>query len=176
MKHVWIVIAIAACSSSKTDKPLDKPADKPAAPTADEPAARPALVDKDLAKAGSAFAGWTAKGPADADVMEDLGGARIVTKKVTGFDLAWRIGVDKLDELKKGLVDGAKSAGVKVTFTTDTPDALVWTTEAGSHESYSFTIHQKLGGVDVTCYTVTPRDDADGAKFEQETCATLAKK
>ena len=47
-------------------------------------AAPAALVEIDLSPAGAAFKGWVAKGPADAKVMEDLGGARIATKKVAG--------------------------------------------------------------------------------------------
>nr|HEX4317132.1 hypothetical protein [Kofleriaceae bacterium] len=198
MKFAWpfaLLAAVTACSkstdtskSSGTSKDTAKPGDKAtdsatapsaaklAPPTSDDPP--PALVDKDLSPAGKDFAGWTAKGPADAKVVEDLGGARIVTQKVTGFDLAFKLGagIDDLKDFKAQQQKAATTYNLKIAYTTDTPDALVWTTGDGSSKSYDFRIHAKVSGKDVTCYTVTPRDSEDALKFLQAQCATIAKK
>jgi hypothetical protein len=157
------------------------PAASSAAPAASAPAAdapKVEMEDKDLGKV-AALKGWTAKGPKDADVMEDLGGARIVTKKVSGpgsFDLAFKIGKTNLKELKTNLQKGAEAAKAKITFTVDTADALEWTNEIGSTKDYSFSIISKVGGKDVTCYTVTPRESEADVNALKEACKTLAKK
>ena len=87
-----------------------------ASAVADAPKAE--MVEKELDKV-AAFKGWVAKGPADADVMEDLGGVRIATKKVMGpgsFDLAFKLGKGDFKPFKDGLVKGAEITKSKITF------------------------------------------------------------
>ena len=170
MKRVAVVMMTMIACSSKSDTPA-APDDKPVE-----------LVAKDLGKAGDKWKGWTAKGPADADVMGDLGGVRIVPKKVTPFDLGFQMRADDLKALKDGIQKGTETANktadakVKVTFTTDTPDALEWTTEVGSFKTWGFHIHMNVGGTDFTCYAVTPRTSEANAKLVKSACASLAKK
>ena len=149
-----------------------------AAPKTEE-APKAELVDKDLSKAGAAFKGWSAKGPADSDVMEDMSGVRIATKKVVGpgsFDLGFMMGKKNLKELKTNTQKGADAGKVKVTFTVDTPEALEWTSEIGTVKNFHFAIIQKSSGKDVTCYTVTPRDTEADVNALKEACKTLVKK
>ncbi len=172
-----------AADGAKSAAPMAAKSATPAASAtpsaAPAPEAKVELTDKDLSKAGAAFKGWSAKGPADADVMEDLGGARIVTKKVSGpgsFDLAFKLSKVNLKELKTNLQKGAEAAKAKITFTTDSADALEWTNEIGSTKDYSFSIVMKAGGKDVTCYTVTPRESEADVNALKEACKSLAKK
>ncbi len=165
-------------------KPAAASSAQPAAPAAaaekkNEEAPKFELVDKDLSPAGDSWKGWTAKGPAEAEVMEDLGGARIVTKKVIGpgaFDIAFKQGKRNLKESKEALQKGADAARSTVTFTVDTADALEWTTTTGNVKSYDFILLQKSGGKDVTCYTVSPREDEAEIAPLKEACKSLTKK
>ncbi|MBL9021556.1 MAG: hypothetical protein JNL21_05125 [Myxococcales bacterium] len=150
-----------------------------AAPSADAPAEKMELVEKDLSKAGDKFKGWVAKGPADAEVMEDLGGARIATKKVMGpgsFDLAFRMDKPKVKDLKEGATKGAEIGKGKLEWITDSADALEWSVEANGKKMYFFHIGMKVEGKDVTCYLVSPRDSEADYKLHKEACQSLAKK
>lgn len=143
------------------------------------PAEKMELVEKDLSKAGDKFKGWVAKGPADADVMEDLGGARILTKKVSGpgsFDLAFRMDKPNIKDLKDGATKGAELGKAKLEFLTDTADALEWTVDANGKKMYFFHIGMGVEGKDVTCYLVSPRDSEADYKTHKEACSSLAKK
>lgn len=155
-------------------------ADKKEPPKAEPPKAEPPkLVDKDLSPAGEKWAGWTAKGPEDATVMEDLGGARIATPKVRGpgsFDVAFRQERVNFADRKKGIQEGAEMAKSTVTFSVDTPDALEWSSTIGSSTMYQFVIVRKVGDVEVTCYTVSPRESADEIAVLKQSCESLAKK
>jgi len=171
----------ATSAPAKTATATAKPTAKPTATASAVATAEAAveLVEKDLSTAGAAFKGWVAKGPADATVMEDLGGARIATKKVSGpgsFDLAFKMGKQDLKKRKADLEKGAATAKSKITFTTDTAEALVWTTEIGTTKSYDFIVVQKSSDKDVTCYTVTSRDSEADLKALQDACKTLEKK
>jgi hypothetical protein len=171
----------APTTSAATAAPAatDAPSAPAATATSNPPVVDPAFVEKDLSKAGAAFQGWVAKGPADADVTGDLDGVRIVTNKVYGpgsFDLAFTLRNKDLAKLKKDMQEGSEIAKTKVTFTVDRPDALEWTTAAGKSKSYSFALLQKSSGKDVTCYTVTPRPSEAEVKALKEVCRTLAKK
>lgn len=155
-------------------------APKAAPPKAEPPKAEPPkLVDKDLSPAGAAWAGWTAKGPEDATVMEDLGGARIATKKVRGpgsFDVAFRQERVNFADRKKGIQEGAAMANSTITFIADTPDALEWSSKIGDSTMYNFVIVRKVGDVEVSCYTVSPRESAEDLGVLKQSCESLAKK
>jgi len=175
--------ATSTAAATATAKPTVKPtatAIATATATATATAAAAVeLVEKDLSAAGAAFKGWVAKGPADATVMEDMGGARIATKKVSGpgsFDLAFKMGKQDLKKHKADLEKGAKTAKSTVTFTTETADTLVWTTDVGGTKSYDFMLLQKASDKDVTCYTVTSRESEADLKALQDACKTLEKK
>ena len=147
-----------------------------ASAVADAPKAE--MVEKELDKV-AAFKGWVAKGPADADVMEDLGGVRIATKKVMGpgsFDLAFKLGKGDFKPFKDGLVKGAEITKSKITFISDTPESLEWTSEAGTSKTYSFRLSLKAGKDEYTCYTVSPRESEAEYKAHKEACSTLMKK
>lgn len=159
------VTAAVTASASAAAKPQDAP--------------KVELVDKDLSTAGAVWKGWVMKAPADADVMGDLSGVRIVTKKAIGpgsFDLAFKLGKQNLKELKTNLEKGAAAAKTTVTFTVDTPEALEWTITAGSAKTYDFSLIQKTGGKDVTCYTVTARESEAEIAALKEACKRLEKK
>jgi hypothetical protein len=183
---VATLTALAGCGgdTKKTPGTDAKPADaKPAdAKPADAPkpeAEKLTLVDVDLTPAGASWAGWTAKGPADASVMEDLGGARIATKKVRGpgsFDIAFKQGKIDLKERKDQIMKGAEMAKSTVTFTVDTPEALEWTSAFDTSKSFEFVQLRKVGDVEVACYTVSPRPNAEEIATLKESCASLAKK
>jgi hypothetical protein len=174
----------ATTAPSATAKPTAKPTATAAAATATATAtaeaAPAALVEIDLSPAGAAFKGWVAKGPADAKVMEDLGGARIATPKVAGpgtFDLGFKLGKEDLKKYKADFEKGAKAGGnTKLTFTTDTADMIAWTSEVAGTKTYDFRMIQKSSGKDVTCYTVTPRDNEADLKTVHDACASLEKK
>lgn len=169
-------------SASAAAKSSGAPAAKSGAASAAPSAAAPEkveLVEKDLSKAGDKFKGWVAKGPADAEVMEDLGGARIVTKKVSGpgsFDLAFRMDKPNIKDLKDGATKGAELGKAKLEFLTDTAEALEWTVDANGKKMYFFHIGMKVEGKDVTCYLVSPRDSEADYKMHKEACSSLAKK
>jgi hypothetical protein len=168
-------------ASSAAAKSSGAPAAKSAAPaaSAEAPAEKMELVEKDLSKAGDKFKGWVAKGPADAEVMEDLGGARIATKKVMGpgsFDLAFRMDKPNVKDLKDGATKGAELGKGKLEWITDSADALEWSVEANGKKMYFFHIGMKVEGKDVTCYLVSPRDSEADYKLHKEACQSLAKK
>ncbi len=187
---VATLIALAGCGgdtkktpTADATKPADaaKPADapKPAHAPKPEEAVKLTLVDVDLSPAGATWAGWTAKGPADAKVMEDLGGARIATPKVRGpgsFDIAFKQGPLDLKERKEQIMKGAEMAKSTVTFTVDTAESLEWTTAFDTSKSFEFVQLRKVGDVDVACYTVSSRPDAAEIATLKESCASLAKK
>jgi len=174
----------AASGSAKPAGSAAAPAKSGAAASAKPSAAASAeapkveMVEKDLSKV-EAFKGWVAKGPADADVMEDLGGVRIVTKKVRGpgsFDLAFKAGKPNFKEMKDGHKKGAEIAKTTITYSVDTADALEWTSATESSKMYAFSIVMKVDGKDFTCYTVSPRETEAEANELKEACKTLAKK
>lgn len=137
------------------------------------------LVDKDLAPAGEKWAGWSAKGPESATVMEDLGGARIATPKVRGpgaFDVAFKQERIDFATRKKSIQEGADMAKSTVTFTVDTPDALEWSSKMGDRTSYQFVLVRKVGDVEVSCYTVTPRESEAEIADLKKSCESIAKK
>lgn len=172
-----VALAIGCGGDSKSAGGAEKKADgKPAEAAKAEPVK---LVDKDLAPAGEKWAGWSAKGPEDASVMEDLGGARIASKKVRGpgsFDVAFRQERQNFEDRKKGIQEGAAMAKSTVTFTVDTPDAIEWNSKIGDSTMYHFAIVRKVGDVEVTCYTVSPRESAEDIAPLKQSCESLAKK
>ncbi len=111
--------------------------------------------------------------------MEDLGGARIASKKVRGpgsFDVAFRQERQNFEDRKKGIQEGAAMAKSTVTFTVDTPDAIEWNSKIGDSTMYHFAIVRKVGDVEVTCYTVSPRESAEDIAPLKQSCESLAKK
>lgn len=172
-------------ATSTTAKASATPSAKPtasamasASASASPDAGKVELVEKDLDKV-AAFKGWVAKGPADAEVMEDMGGVRIATKKVAGpgsFDLAWQLKKDDLKAKKTNVQKGADTAKAKVTFTTDSAEELDWTSEVGSTKTYDFAMVFKAEGKDVTCYTVSPRESEADIATLKEACKSLGKK
>ncbi len=141
---------------------------------------KPELEEKDLSAAGEAFKGWFARGPKDARVMGDLGGARIATKNGRGpdaFDLAWAFKKPDFKEMKGNIAKGDEIAKTRTTFTADSPEALEWSTESGNHKSLHFSITFQVSGQDVNCYTLPMGvRNAEKLAFLKETCRSLVKK
>ena len=101
------------------------------------------------------------------------------TKKVMGpgsFDLAFKLGKGDFKPFKDGLVKGAEITKSKITFISDTPESLEWTSEAGTSKTYSFRLSLKAGKDEYTCYTVSPRESEAEYKAHKEACSTLMKK
>ena len=178
-----VALAVGCGGDSKSAGGGEKKAEAGKAGQAAKPAEKAAeplvLVDKDLAPAGETWAGWTAKGPEDGKVMEDLGGARIATPKVRGpgsFDVAFRQERVNFADRKKGVQEGAAMANATVTFTADTPDALEWNSKIGDSVSYHFVLVRKVGDVEVSCYTVSPRASEAEIADLKKSCESLAKK
>lgn len=179
------VTCAIGCSKARADTsaPAASAATRaaPKATTAVPKAAPPKLelVTKDLSAAGAKWKGWTAKGPADAKVDEDLGGARIVTEYVSGpksFDLAFRFGKENLAKRKGQLKSGAAENKTQIAFLGSSPTLLEWKEGSSDSESYSFELLEKVGGHDITCYTVTPRDSHAELTLLEHDCASLKKK
>lgn len=181
-----------APSSAATDKTPSaaasdaKPAAGNAKPTTaakKEPEALPPLelVDHDLSSADPEWAGWTAQGPKDGKVMADgVKGARIASNGRDGFDLNFKPKHVDLAELKSNLEKGAAASEgkMKLTFDTQTADALEWTQEGYGSTSHSFVHLMKVAGRDVSCgnnYMVGIRDAAR-LQGHKDACKTLAKK
>ncbi|MBU1069547.1 hypothetical protein KJ975_08270 [Myxococcota bacterium] len=181
-----ITLAFSACGGKKDDasggdKDGHKGGDmKSHKRGGDEDFNKPDLEEKDLSSAGEAFKGWFAKGPKEADVMGDLGGVRIATKKVRGpnsFDLAWAFKKPDFTEMKANIAKGDEVGKSKTTYTVDTAEALEWTTEYEHGKSMHFSITFEVSGQVVNCYTMPMGvKNAERFAFLKETCKSIVKK
>ena len=139
------------------------------------------MIEHDLTSADPEWEGWVAKGPEGAKVMADgVKGARIAAGRDIDWDLAWAPKKRDLAELKKNLEKGAESSEgkVKLTFTTETPEALEWTYEGYGATKYNFVMHMEVDGKEITCknnYMVgIPSEEL--REQHKQACLTLAKK
>lgn len=184
-------IALAACGGEAKKSAPQAEASKVDAPKADAPKAdapKPApekapleMVEHDLSSADPEWAGWVAQGPKEAKLLQDgVKGARIAANKTSGFDLAFAPKKTDLAELKKNLQIGeSKSEGKsKLTFTTDTPDALEWTFEGYGATKYNFVRNMTVGDREVTCKNnyMVGIDSEELRARHIEACNTLQKK
>lgn len=174
-----LCLSLVACDKSDDKKTDDKKTDDAKAP---EPApAAVEMVEHDLSSADPEWAGWVAQGPKEAKVMADgTKGARIAADGRDGFDLAWAPKKTDLANLKQNLEKGAamSEGKMKLTFTTDTPEALEWTAEGYGSTSYNFVIHMTVGDREITCknnYMVGIKSQEALAQHK-EACKTLQKK
>ncbi|MDC0715884.1 hypothetical protein [Nannocystis bainbridge] len=187
-----LVIALAACGgdAKKTDVKADAKAEAPKAdapkadaPKADAPKADAPveMIEHDLASADPEWAGWVAKGPKEGKVMQDgIKGARIAAGRAAGFDLAFAPKHTDLATLKESLEKGASASEgkLKLTFTTETPEALEWTADGYGAVKYNFVRNMKAGDREVTCknnYMVGIASQESLARHK-EACDTLQKK
>ena len=135
--------AAASASSTAAAPPASSvsSADKVKTAAPAETAKPVELVDHDLSSADPKWAGWSAKGPADAKVMADgVAGARLAAKGPSlldrkpgsdeGFDIAFAWGKDDLASLKSNLKKGADDSKSTLTFTKDEADRLEYTRRA----------------------------------------------
>lgn len=172
-----------SAASGETKTASAAPAGSEAKAAKAEPAAAPKLelVDHDLGSADPEWAGWTAKGPKDAQVMADgVKGARIASNGRDGFDLNFAPKHRDLKELKTNLDKGAAASNgeMKLTFTKDAADALEWTSVGYGTTTYSFVHLMKVAGRDVACgnnYMMGIRDEGL-LQQHKDACKTLAKK
>jgi hypothetical protein len=200
-KHVLALFALPLCLSlaacdKKDEKAEDKKSDdkkadevkadeakpeeaKPEAPAEPE---KPAIVmvEHDLSSADPEWAGWVAQGPEGAKVMADgVKGARIAAGKID-WDLAWAPKKTDLAELKKNLEKGAENSKgeMKLTFTTDTPEALEWTSEGYGATNYNFVIHMQVEDREISCKNNYMIGIPSKELLEQhkEACKSLKKK
>ena len=183
---VPFVFTLAACGGEAKTPAPQADAPKTDAPKADAPKAAPEkaaveMVEQDLSSADPEWAGWVAQGPKDAKIMQDgIKGARIAANKSAGFDLAFAPKKTDLAALKKVLQTGetASEGKMKLTFTTDTPEALEWTSEGSGAVKYNFVRNMRAGDRDVTCknnYMVGIESEELRTRHI-EACNTLQKK
>lgn len=170
----------AKSDGSKVDAPK---ADTPVAPAKVEPPAKPAveMVEHDLSSADPEWAGWVAQGPKGAKIMPDgVQGARIAAGRDSDFDLAFAPKKTEFADLKKGLQTGADSSGgkMKLTFTTDTAEALEWTSEGYGRTTYNFIQNMTADGRAVTCKNnyMVGIESTESLAAHKAACATLKKK
>jgi hypothetical protein len=131
----------------------------------------------DLSPAGDAFKGLTVRGPASAKVESDgAGGAQIV---IRAHRLAITPGKLPLADIKAGAKLGAEAVEGKITFTTDTADALEFVTELKDIDGklakvMGFALHVSVDGKQYGCSVldIAAEDDLPRAK---EVCTSLAK-
>ncbi len=170
-----------------TDTGIAKGAVKPAAaPVKPEP-----LVEHDLGPAHADWKGWVAKAPKNAKVMADgVKGARLAAKgpnalerargKVGGFDLRFSPKKMDLATTKKNIQKGADNSKgkLKLEWLVDKPDHLEWLADGYGTKSWSFAIHMKVDGRDVTCSNNHMMGIGSKVLLEQhkEACKTLKKK
>jgi hypothetical protein len=136
------------------------------------------MKEHDLTSAGADWEGWAAQGPVSAQIMGDLGkAARIAGGKDDDFDLLFVPKKTDFAETKSNVEKGAEAnAGTKVTFTSDTPELLEWTTEGEGWASYSFAMNMTAGEREVTCKTLNGTKTPEARDVQKAACATLAKK
>lgn len=200
---VLVISQLVACGDggggAGSAQPSSKPAGsaKPAATATAAKTAEPAkpveLVEIDLSTADPKWAGWIAKGPADAKVLADgVNGARMAAKGPglmdrkpggdNGFDVAFAWGKQDLKELKANIQKGADNpigdTKMTVTFTKDEAGLLEWTSEVGKSKSWNFVMHMNVEKTDISCknnYMIGAGNE-DEHKRQMEACKTLAKK
>ncbi len=172
-----LVVGGAGCGKDSTSSSSSK------TPKASE------LIEYDLAPAGKAWNGWTAKAPKGCKVMEDLGkAARLACDGPGmedrsgrhGFDIAFAQGHADLAKLKEQRADRwakAKTAGEHVMLA-DKPDFLAWREGKDKALTFHFLRHMKVAGQDFTCKTnlmIGGGTEAEHA-LHLAACRTLAKK
>jgi hypothetical protein len=168
MKIACLAVVALLASTSIAHAGAAKAAAKAAAAKTD-------LVDADLSSRGEGWKDWTIKAPKDAKVMEDMGNARVAGK---GFDVVISQAAADMAATKDLASKGAEAAKGKITFTTDTPEALEWNLKIGKSTSYYFKLALKVDGKDVTCEvmnTIGAENEKQAAKMK-EACKSLAKK
>ncbi len=160
-----LCLSLAACDKGKDEgkaddkkaedkkdaEPQAKAEDKTPPPEPEKPALT--MIEHDLSSADPEWAGWVAEGPDGAKVMADgVKGARIAAGKMD-WDVAWAPKKTDLAQLKKSLETGAANSDgkLKLTFTTDTPEALEWTSEGYGTTKYNFVMHMTVGDREITC-------------------------
>lgn len=177
-----------AAASAAADKPAPA-ADAPArAAKPEAPAPAPVeMIEHDLS-GQKGWEGWRAKGPSYAKVMGEMrSGARIagggsrLEKDKAKFDLAFYPAKRDFAELKAGLDKGiaaaAADANAKITFTSDTPELLEWTTEMYGKSKYNFLLNFQAGGKDVACGTnsMVGLETPEAIAMHKEACKSLTK-
>ncbi len=148
------------------------------------------MVDHDLSSADPKWAGWTAKGPADAKVMADgVAGARIAAKGPSildrkpggdeGFDIAFAWGKEDLKTQKENVKKGADSAKSTMTIIKDEAGQLEYSLKGESgNTTYYFTLHMNVEKTDVSCKNGNMMGAGNEAEHKRlmDACKTLAKK
>jgi hypothetical protein len=183
-----LALSLAACGGD-AKKPTPQ-AEAPKAEVAQAEAPKPPppppapvieMVEHDLSSADPEWAGWVAKGPKEAKVMQDgVKGARIAAGRAAGFDLAFAPKKQDLATIKKNLEIGAeKSEGkLKLTFTTDTADALEWTADGYGAVKFNFIRNMTVGDREIACKNnyMIGIDGEESLARHKEACDSLAKK
>ncbi len=160
---------------AKTDAP------KVEVPKVEPPKPALEMVEHDLSSADPEWAGWVAQGPKGAQIMADgIQGARIAAGRESDFDLAFAPKKTEFPELKKNLQIGVDASGGKMTmaFTTDTAEALEWTTEGYGRTSYNFIQNMTVDGRAVTCKNnyMVGIESKESLAAHKAACTSLKKK
>lgn len=169
--------ATSSSSPGASAAPAPATAAGSTAPAADKEKEAP-LTEIDLSPAGAAWKGWTVKAPEGTKVADSgAGGPQIALKD---YQLTITEGKLTLNDIKSGAKVGAEAVQGKVTFTTDTPDALEYSTELKDVEgkavkTYGFGIHMKVGDKTYGCQATGPTSEAQVTEAKA-VCNSLAKK
>jgi hypothetical protein len=131
----------------------------------------------DLSPAGDAFKGLTVSGPAGAKVESDgAGGAQIAIKD---YQLTITPGKLPLADIKAGAKIGAETVEGKITFKTDTADALEFVTELKDIDgkpakAMGFALHVTVDGKQYGCSSLDIAEEVDLPRAK-DVCKSLAK-
>ena len=171
--------ATSSSSPGASSAPAPATAQGSTAPAADKEKEAPgALTEIDLSPAGAAWKGWIVKAPEGTKVADSgAGGPQIATKD---YQLTITEGKLTLNDIKSGAKVGAEAVQGKVTFTTDTPDAVEYFSELKDIEgkavkTYGFGIHMKVGDKTYGCQATGPTSEAHVTEAKA-VCNSLAKK
>jgi hypothetical protein len=135
-----------------------------------------APIDYDLSTTAlPAWKGWSLKAPPGGRVMNDLDKDARVGIDHSDFDLVASQEPVDFTALKANLAKGAGS-NTKLTITTDTPDALDWSSAGATYTSYGFVHVITVGGQRIACRAMNDSDDKDAVDLIATACKTLAKK
>jgi hypothetical protein len=115
------------------------------------------LVETDLSSRGTHWKGWSVKAPAGAKLSDEKGATRI---EAPGFDIVISLKKPHPKKIKSAVEKSAKASSSKVTWTTDSPEALAWTVESSGTKSYFFLEVVKVEKKKVGCQS-TPSHGAD---------------
>lgn len=139
---VVIAVLVSGCKDKKEGAATSaKPSE-----TA-KPVAKPKLVELDASAAGEGYKGWKLMAPEGAAAKEAFGALEV--KAGDGFQLEVHSGAVDMPARKKETE--ANDVNKLKRYVTDTPEAIVYESEAMGKTEFHFLAAQKIGGEDFSC-------------------------